>query len=558
MEVGLPLFGYKITEKQLLIAILLLGALLRFWGLGSAEIFHDEGFYAFRSIGYFDYIQNDAQTTPVQWPAVSLPNGSLPFWTSLSFHDHPPLFFLIQHLFFSIFGDSLLVARLLSFLAGIGAIYLAYLIGKKLSKNELVGILAAALLSVNHIHIWISRSSIFESLLTFLIFLNIYYFLSFLENLERWKMFGITLGLAFLTKYTGFFLVPVYFFYLLIYRREIFKSRYLYASLLITLLLFTPVIIYNFYLYQVTGHFDLQFSYLFRQATPEWQASLGKIQEPFSNMVENLLAMYSIPFLLVVLSGMAYSCIILFRDFRVNPRIDQRKSAILFGWLTFLFITLILIPVGSAFRFIALYLFPFMFFSVTAILFLSGKFPKKIFFPALAVFLAYELYFSIGGIFLEFPNFGVARLDRYLEAEIDGKRPLRLPESPNPHLDAVIKKYGRPLPTVDESLVIVYDENIALSSKLWLFTRRLYYRGILTVTAGQFKTLLQNQGMEAFNNSRIYFVKATENTSLNPNFTTKDAEELEYFLRTQLNLNPAEKIYGYNNLLMFTIYEFKL
>src|SRR3989344_2226941 len=142
------IFSYRISEKQILIAILLLGAVLRFWGLGSAEIFHDEGLYAFRSIGYFDYIQNDTQTTPVQWLAVRTsaelsrtpsPNGSLPFWTSLSFHDHPPLFFLVQNIFFRIFGDSLFAARLPSVLAGLGSIYLVYLIGKKLSKNELAG-----------------------------------------------------------------------------------------------------------------------------------------------------------------------------------------------------------------------------------------------------------------------------------------------------------------------------------------------------------------------------------------------------------------------------------
>ena len=174
------------------------------------------------------------------------------------------------------------------------------------------------------------------------------------------------------------------------------------------------------------------------------------------------------------------------------------------------------------------------------------------------MFLAYELYFSIGGIFFEFPDFGVAKLDAYLEESLGGQRSLRLPQSPNPHLDAVIKKYGRRLPASGESTVIVYDENIALSSKLWLFTRRLYYHGVLTVTAGQFKTLLQNQGMEAFKDSRIYFVKATADTSLNPNLAIKDAEELEAFLHIQSGLDPAAKIYGRNNILMFAVYKFKL
>ena len=255
----------RITEKQILIAILLLGALLRFWGLGSAEFFHDEGFYAFRSVGYLDYLQSDDQTTPIQW----FKDGDLPFWTSLSFHDAPPLFFLVQNFFFRIFGDSLFAARLPSALAGIASIYLVYLLGKRFFQSErtgqLVGILAALLLAVNHIHIWISRSSLLESLQIFLILLNIYYFFVFLENPKKWKMFGLTLGLAFLAKYTSGFLAQVYGAYLLIFKRDLLKKRELYLTLALAVILFSPVFIYNFYLYQAVGHFDLQFAYLFGQ-----------------------------------------------------------------------------------------------------------------------------------------------------------------------------------------------------------------------------------------------------------------------------------------------------
>src|SRR3989338_6885137 len=93
-----------LDTRVLLALILLLGFGFRIWGLGFAEIFHDEGLYAFRSIGYIDYIQNNDQTTPIQW-FKDLPQ--IPWWTKLSFHDHPPLFFLVQHLFFRVFGNSL-------------------------------------------------------------------------------------------------------------------------------------------------------------------------------------------------------------------------------------------------------------------------------------------------------------------------------------------------------------------------------------------------------------------------------------------------------------------
>src|SRR3989344_906382 len=221
----------RFTEKQILTAILLLGALLRFWGLGSTEIFHDEGFYAFRSIGFVDYLQNNEQTTPVQWFA----DKPLPFWTNFSFHDHPPFFFFIQNLFFNFFGDSILVARLPSALAGLASVYLVYLLGNRFfqysgsstfaGSRTPFGLLAALLVAVNSIYIWISRNSLMEGLLLFLILLNIYLFFRALEDGKFWKWWGLVLGLVFLTKYTGFFLVPAYAVYLVLYRRGVFLEK---------------------------------------------------------------------------------------------------------------------------------------------------------------------------------------------------------------------------------------------------------------------------------------------------------------------------------------------
>src|SRR3989344_2527063 len=99
----------------LLALIVLLGGFLRLWSLGSTELIHDEGMDIFRSIGYLDYFDSTAQSTPIQW----LSDKQLPWWTNLSFHDDPPLFFLIQHTFINIFGENLFASRLPSALAGI-------------------------------------------------------------------------------------------------------------------------------------------------------------------------------------------------------------------------------------------------------------------------------------------------------------------------------------------------------------------------------------------------------------------------------------------------------
>ena len=564
----IEVFGRKIEIKYVLLCVILFGAILRFWGLGSAEFFHDEGFYAFRSIGYLDYIQNDYQTTPIQW-FKDLP--SLPWWTHFSFHDHPPLFFLIQNIFFKVLGDSLFIARLPSALAGIASIYLAYLLGKKSFQDyksptssgsrtfmgEYAGLFAAFLLSINLIHIWISRSSLMESVQILFILWNIYLFFQFLEDQRRWKLFAVTLGLSFLTKYTSIFLLPAYGTYLLIFYRNFYKKRELYFALGLAALIFSPVLIYNFYLYKSVGHFDLQFAYLFKQATPEWQFSLGKTQDPFSNIISNLLLLYSIPFLLAGILGIIYSIFICAKNFQARIW-DRRNQMILFWLFNFIFITLMLIKVGSAFRFIVLYAVPAIMLIAVLFDYLRTRFNQEIISKVLiAIFLIYESYFA-SNIFFTFPDFGIAQLDKYLNSELGDQRSLAIPASPNPHLNQIIKDNALWFTPMGKSILIIYDENIGLSPRLWLITRRNYYHGIPALTVNQFKNLIKDDSNSRFHGYNIYFVKASDKTYLNPLYFNPAAQEFEAFLRQQLSLSPDKMIYGYNNLLMFTAYKFSL
>ncbi len=529
-----------------LVAIVFLGAILRLWGLGSAEIFHDEGFYAFRSIGYIDYLQNADQTTPMQWFRESI----LPWWTGLSFHDHPPFFFIIQHLFFVVLGDTLFAARLPSVLAGLGAIVAIYFLARKVFSDERAGLLAALLLAINHVHVWISRSSLMESTLIALIILNVYLFIKFIEDDRHWFWFGVTLGLASLTKYTAVFLLPVYFVYLLFFCRGIFKSWRFYVAASVALALFSPVLVYNFYLWKSVGHFDLQFSYLFRQITPEWRASLGKIQDPFTDIGRNLAAMYSLAFLMTTLGGLIYSVFLWRRE---------RNKYIVFGWLLLVFLTVMLVPMGSAYRFIALYAPVAVFFVVAAILLFYERpiFRYATVFVGIAL-LIYEAVFMIDGIFITFPDRGIVKLDQYFDAQFGEKRSAALPVSPNPNLNVVIAKYASALTRSATSTMIVYDDNLSLSPKLWLFARRQYYHGITAMDATNFKKMLQSRGLAYFKNYEVYFARATQYTALSPYQVSTDAAEFQKFLDQELNLQPEKVIYGYLNLPMFEVYKFTL
>lgn len=528
----------------ILSAIIILGSGLRLWGLGSAEIFNDEGAYAFRAIGYLDFLSNEGQTTPVQW----FRDGDLPIWTSLSLHDHPPLYFFTTHIFTLFFGDSLLALRLPSAIAGIISIYFIYLLMKKITRREDAGLLAAAILAVNHMHIWLSRSILMESLLILLIFITVYAFILFLEDRRYWIYFGLGLGLVALTKYTGVFMVPAFMIYALIFRRDIFASYHLYAAIGASMILFSPVIAYNIFLYLNVHHFDLQLAYLFGQNTPEWQASFGKMQYPFSAIGRTMLDMYSLLFILLSIIGLVYTTL--------KCKSEKRYLPLLFVLMA-VFTTLVLVATGAAQRFIALYLVSFVGLIVIFAVFIFNKFLNEWWVEAaVAIFLIYELSFAVYGIFFIYPDFGVKKLDAFFDTAFQGKASPNVPESPNPHLDAVIKKYLLRLLPDKKSSIIIYDENLSLPTRLWLFTRRTFYHGVTSMSVRLFNNFTRSRGVDAVNGYDLYFVRATDNTTLNPYFSTADANDFEKFLSSELGLMPTEVITGYSDVEMFRVYKF--
>ena len=517
-----------------------LASILRLWGLGSAELVFDESFYSFRSIGWLDYLESSYQTTPVQW----LSGVNMPWWLNLSFHDHPPLFFLVQKIFFNLFGDSLFVSRLPSAIFGILFVYLIYLTSKKLFKKEEAGLISAFIAAISFAHVSLSRMAMMESVLFFFILLNIYYFLQLLENKKYWWRFGLTFGLAMLTKYIAVFLIPTYLVYLLIFRRDLFKNSKLYLALILAVIIFSPVIVYNIYSYKTFGHFDLQLAYVLKQNTP-WptEAFGGKTQDPFSSIGENLPAVFSVPFLATALIGIILSSI----------KFKKELALIL---IYFVFIILLLVQTGSAIRFISLLVIPATFFITALILFLWQK-PYK--FLTVGIIL---LSITIGELynyaFLK-PDYGVVKLDKYFDSVFDGNRPESLPSHPNPYLNSVIKKYAEKYPASLSPTGIIYDDNIALQSSLWLFARRQYYHGVPVMTASNFENIIQKNGVSAFKDFTLYFVKAEEAAPLKPTMPTEYAKNVELLLQKN-NQKPVIVITGFgaNNIPAFKVYKFSL
>ena len=323
------------SARNLLFAIIIIAFLFRIWNIGNIDFLGDEAADSFRAIGYIDYLGTNFQTQPIDW----YKDRPLPFWTKLSFHDFPPLAMIIENLFFRIFGDSILAAKLPAIVLGTFAVYLIYLIVRKLFREENLALWAAFLFAVESSMVWVFQRSFLEPFVVFFLLLSVYCFLLFLENRKKWWLFGASLGLLALTKYTGIFIAPVYFLWLLAFKRELFKKWQLYASLLLAVFVFSPVIVYNFYLYKTTGHFDLQIAYFLGQETPEWTGLVGKTQAPFSDIGKNIFYLYSPLFLIVAFAGLLLGI----------GRIRKNKSVMpaeLFFILYLFFAALLLAKIG--------------------------------------------------------------------------------------------------------------------------------------------------------------------------------------------------------------------
>jgi len=567
-----------LTAKNLLFGILIVAFLLRFWGIWDQDIFGDEAADAFRSIGYVDYLGTNFQTQPIDWYKT----GPLPWWTSLSFHDFPPMAMIVQNIFFRIFGDSISAARLPAVVFGVMAVYLFYLIIRKLSNDESFALTGGFLFAINGVMVWIFRTSILEPILLFFLILNIYAFFIFLENKRKWWFFGITLGLVALTKYTGVFIVPVYLVYLAYASYKSYGTYKTYwsdwrscAAIALVLLLFMPVIVYNIFLYKTTGHFDLQIAYLLGQNTPEWTGLVGKTQSPFSEIYKNIIETYGITFLLAAFLGLIYSFFIFIKSFRINPCllagrrvIDPRISASIFWWLYLIFSTLLFVKVGSANRFLSLYGPALIFFATFLIYrlwnFSGGKIIGYILKSIVILFLFSELFYSFDKNLLKIPDYGIAKLDNYLTEEFKGKESAVIPEADNIHLNEIIYKFAakKSADAERELMMLVYNDNLALPTIQWIFYRRFFYHNIPALYTENFIKILNQYGRGYFNPSggpfNLYFIQSTENTLLNPFKTEKTiGADFEKWLQEQGN-QPIKTIYGHDNLPMFRIYKFSV
>ena len=189
---------------------------------------------------------------------IELGNDEVYYWTyakfpALSHFDHPPMVgWVIQLFTLNLHFTSEFFIRLASVVFGTINTFLIFLIGKTI-KDSLTGLYAAFLFTASFYCLIISGTFIMPDTPQVLFWLLSLLFLlkslpdrSLSKTSRLFLLFsGFTIGLALLSKYHSVFLITGAFLYILFFNRSWFRVKETYIAFVIAILLFVPVIIWN-------------------------------------------------------------------------------------------------------------------------------------------------------------------------------------------------------------------------------------------------------------------------------------------------------------------------
>lgn len=181
--------------------VLIFAALTRFINLGRPnELVFDEVYYV---DGARDFLQTGVEV-----------DGASP-----EFIVHPPVGKWAIAIGIKLFGDNSFGWRFSTALVGVLSVALVYAIAQQLFHSQFLSVSAAALMSLDGLHLVMSRTALLDIFLSFFLLLSFY---SLITN-RLWLM-SISMGLALGTKWSALYVLAALGIYLLISRREFIKT----------------------------------------------------------------------------------------------------------------------------------------------------------------------------------------------------------------------------------------------------------------------------------------------------------------------------------------------
>ncbi len=253
----------RINPALLLAVVLLIALLLRLWGLSAdlPYIYHPDEPVAIE-ISLRMFKTGDMNPRFFHWPSLLFYVDFLAYIPYYLFGKLVGVFQTPESILapvqvvmggtYAPMPTLVLVGRCLSVGFGTGSVLLAYLIGKRLTARDWVGLLAALLVAVSPTTVWHSRWITPDTMATFFVLGSVYASLRLFQegSTRQYVLAAVCVGLAASSKYNAVFaMLPLLTAHVLRHGRQSLKERDLYVALLITALVFlntTPFALLDF------------------------------------------------------------------------------------------------------------------------------------------------------------------------------------------------------------------------------------------------------------------------------------------------------------------------
>ncbi len=202
----------------------------------------------------------------------------------LQIMDESAVWFWLTDLFVKIFGVNVFGIRFASILFGTLAVIVVYLICKEIF-NKKVGLIAAVISVISAYQLDMMEAGM-DTTMVFFVLLALYFFILSLrkENKIYFYLIWLSAGIAVMVKPIGLlFLVPLGLcsLYYHFYKSKSIKIKDYIFVIILLLLIFTPVLTFNYLLYKDKGILDLQFS-RFTRISVDTYAAIAPTIERFS------------------------------------------------------------------------------------------------------------------------------------------------------------------------------------------------------------------------------------------------------------------------------------
>lgn len=162
-----------------------------------------------------------------------------------SYFDHPPMIaYLIKST--TLFSNEPAFVRLSAPLLVAGSAYFLYLLAKKIFDEK--SAIYTFYIFISCILV-IAGSTLITPDIPIMFFSSLFLYSGYRYLEEDKKNYALLTGFAagamMLSKYPGILMIFTFMVYLIMYKREFFKDKYLYFAMLIALLVFSPVLYWN-------------------------------------------------------------------------------------------------------------------------------------------------------------------------------------------------------------------------------------------------------------------------------------------------------------------------